>query len=896
MKKALKITAIVVGSLVLILLVLPFAFNGKIAGIVKDQANKNLNATVAFEDAGVSFLRNFPHVTAYLSDIYVINKSPFEGDTLFSAHKVSVAVNLKSLLSDNRITIGKIALVEPRIQAVLLSEGVANWDITLPSTEEAEEESTEESNFSLSLDKVEISDAYISFYDQDAEMFAEIADWSGTLSGNLGADRSTLRTQSEIASLSFIMAKIPYLNKVRVEADIAVDADLKNNSYTFAENKIRLNDLEASFEGWVKMPDTSRIEMDLALQTGDISLKNLLSLVPAIYASNFSTLETSGTVALKANAKGVLQGEGYPAFDAVISVQEGMFRYPSLPESVTSIFIDSHISNPGGSLDQTVIDLSRFSFVMGGNPLQAKAHITTPLSDPNLKAELQGILDLGRIREVYPLGDSVTLQGRFEADIAMAGALSSIEKEQYDQFSASGSMTISKLAYQAPDLPDIAIEEAKLRFTAREAELTAFSMKMGRNDFQARGEINNPLPYFMADGTLKGSLHVTSSYLNLNDFLTEEAVEPEAETPEAGEAVADSVAVLAFDIPKNLDFVLSAQANEVIFDKISLKELNGSVRLLDGRLTFQNVKAEALGGSMAINGYYETPQPSQPYVDLALALDSVSFAQTYTALDMAKSLAPIFEKVGGDYSMNLKFASSLTGEMDPIISSLTGNGLLQSRNVQVSDIAVLNALAAALKNDALRALSTKDIKIPFNIKDGRVVTSPFTVDVNQTKLLLSGSTGIDQTIDYQIRVSLPAQLAQQGVNTLQGTIGGTFTSPKVSIDMADLAKQALVGVAGKLLGNIARDSTGTASAAAISENLQQRADQLRAQAKEAGDKLIEEADKQGKALIEKAENPILKATARAAATKLKSEAEKKAAQLQAEADAKAQALLEPKKP
>lgn len=895
MKKALKITGIVIASLLLILLLLPFALKGKIADIVKVQANKNLNATVAFEDAGLSFLRNFPHLTAYVSELSVVNKAPFEGDTLFSAQKVSVTVNLKSLLSGNQLTIGRIGFYSPRLQAIVLSDGRANWDITLP-TEEPEISKSEESSLSLSLEKIDISHAYISYNDQPSDMIAEISDWSGTLSGNLSADRSLIRTQSEITSLSFIMAKIPYLNKVRVVADISVDADLENSSYTFSENSLRLNDLESSFEGWVKMPDTSRIEMDLSLQTGEVTLKNLLSLVPAIYSSHFSTLETSGLVTLKAWAKGILKGEEYPAFDALITVQNGMFRYPSLPGSVTSIFIDSHISNPGGALDLTVIDLSRFEFIMGGNPMKAKAHITTPMSDPNLKGQLQGILDLGKVREVYPLGDSVTLQGRFEADIAMEGALSSIEKERYDQFNASGTMTVSQLAYHTPDLPEIAIEEAKLRFTSKEAELTAFSMKVGKNDFQANGKIGNPLPYFMADGTLKGTLNVTSNYLNINDFMKEEVLGPEVAPSTPDQIPADSVAVLAFDIPKNLDFVLTAKANEVLFDKLSLKNLNGSVRLLNGRLTFQDVKAQALGGSMAINGYYETPDPSRPYVEMGLALDSVSFAQTYTALDMAKSLAPIFDKVGGNYSMNLKFNSSLTGNMDPIITSLTGNGLLQSSNVNVSDIAVLNALATALNNDALRALSTKDIKIPFKIEQGRVVTSPFTIDVNQTKLLLSGSTGIDQTIDYQLKVTLPAQLAKQGLNTLQGTIGGTFTSPKVSIDMADLAKQALVGAAGKLLGSIAKDSTGTASVAALSENLQQRADQLRTQAKEAGDKMIEEADKQGKLLIEKAENPILKATARAAAARLKSEAEKRSAQLQAEADAKAKALLEPKTP
>ena len=40
MKKGLKIAAIVVGVIIILMLLLPFAFQGKIAGIVKTEGNK----------------------------------------------------------------------------------------------------------------------------------------------------------------------------------------------------------------------------------------------------------------------------------------------------------------------------------------------------------------------------------------------------------------------------------------------------------------------------------------------------------------------------------------------------------------------------------------------------------------------------------------------------------------------------------------------------------------------------------------------------------------------------------------------------------------------------------------------------------------------------------------
>ncbi|MDD3359418.1 MAG: AsmA family protein, partial [Parabacteroides sp.] len=121
MKKILKITGIVLLSLLLILLILPFAFKGKVAGIIQEQANKNLQAKVAFSDLSLSFFKNFPKVTASLENLTIAGVDAFEGDTLLSAKEISVAVNLTSLFSDEGISVKRIELVSPKILAKVLA-------------------------------------------------------------------------------------------------------------------------------------------------------------------------------------------------------------------------------------------------------------------------------------------------------------------------------------------------------------------------------------------------------------------------------------------------------------------------------------------------------------------------------------------------------------------------------------------------------------------------------------------------------------------------------------------------------------------------------------------------------------------------------------------------------
>ena len=60
MKKFMKITGIVILAFLGLLVVLPFAFQGKIMKIAKEQINNNLNAKADFENLSLSLLRSFP--------------------------------------------------------------------------------------------------------------------------------------------------------------------------------------------------------------------------------------------------------------------------------------------------------------------------------------------------------------------------------------------------------------------------------------------------------------------------------------------------------------------------------------------------------------------------------------------------------------------------------------------------------------------------------------------------------------------------------------------------------------------------------------------------------------------------------------------------------------------
>jgi uncharacterized protein involved in outer membrane biogenesis len=124
MKKILKVSAIIILTVLFLLFALPFAFQGKIMKIAKDQMNSSLNAKADFGRLSISLLRNFPDLSVGVKDIYIAGIDDFQGDTLFSAGSVNVVVDIVSAIRMENIEIKRIVLDKPRVFALVLSDDV----------------------------------------------------------------------------------------------------------------------------------------------------------------------------------------------------------------------------------------------------------------------------------------------------------------------------------------------------------------------------------------------------------------------------------------------------------------------------------------------------------------------------------------------------------------------------------------------------------------------------------------------------------------------------------------------------------------------------------------------------------------------------------------------------
>ena len=800
MKRILKIFVAFIAVVLLLLLSVPYFFKGGIEELIKKEGNKMLNAEFDFGGLDISLIRNFPLASLTIEDFYLKGVGQFENDTLLSAGEVTAAVNVMSLFGDEGFDIRKILLDNVSVTAVVLPDSTVNWDVMKDS---GEEDDTEESSspFRIKLQELVIDNFGLVYDDRLGNMYARIIGMDAECSGDFGSSRTLLELVASINALTFSMDGVPFINNARIAADMNVDADLENNKFTLKENTLELNAIKAAVDGWVAMTDNG-MEMDLRLNSNEIGFKEILSLVPAIYTRDFEGLKTDGQAKLGAYAKGSLIGDSIvPEFNVELDVKDAMFQYPSLPAGVSRINVAANISNPGGSLDRTVVKVAPLSFVMANNPFSVSATLSTPMSDMQFDVAAKGVLDLGKVKEIYPL-EEMALNGVVNADMGIKGRMSSIERGMYDKIAASGNVRLADMLLAMDGMPDIEIKKSLLSFTPRYLQLDETVVMIGDNDLTVDSRFENYMGYLFKGSTIKGNLNVRSNSFNLNDFMTDDTA-----VPDETEAVSapDTAALAVIRVPENIDFAMNAAFKELAFGNFTFRNVNGNLDIDEGKVDMKNLSLETMGGKVMVNGFYKAPAEVQPEFNASLKLSDIVFAQAYKELGVVQKMAPIFGGITGAFSGEMKINTKLDETMSPELHSLEGSGLFTTKDVSLDGVTVIQQVADILKKPELKKTSVKDVRVEFTISDGRVITKPFDVKLGDCRMNVSGSTGLDQTIDYVGKITIPESLGGVSrLGTVDMTIEGKFNSPKVKVDLESLAKnaakEATKDAVGKLLG------------------------------------------------------------------------------------------------
>lgn len=532
----------------------------------------------------------------------------------------------------------------------------------------------------------------------------------------------------------------------------------------------------------------------------DGNLKASLNLAELTKMFPMEGLDMRGSFAVDATAKGVYDSlkKIIPAINASMSLDKGYVKSSEFPLPLEDLHFSSTIQNTSGKMAETTIRVKDFVMLLDGEKLQADLLLQN-LDDYTWDLKANGGVDLEKITKIFPV-EGMTLAGKVKANIETKGKYSDVEASRYDKLPTSGNASLTNFKFNSKDLPyAVTVSNAQAIFDPKKIELKDTKGTIGKSDFAVAGALSNYIGYlFKPNETIKGNVTFTSSLLDLNEFMTDSEEAPATPT--------DSASFGVIPVPGNIDFILHSNVKTVKMMDYTISNATGDVIVKDGIANLSNLKFNMLGGGFVVNGTYNTKDIDHPKYDLALKIENLSIQQAASSFSIIKTYAPIAGLVNGNFGTDFKVSGELGQDMMPKMNTVNGAGLVKVAQATLTQSKLVSGITSLTKLDDTDNVTLKDVLMSTSIADGRLSVKPFDVKFGKYTTNISGSTGLDGSISYALKMNVPAgKLGAQfqgflnqyaGSNNATSEIpitigvGGSYKDPKTTLIMDEQKQQA----------------------------------------------------------------------------------------------------------
>lgn len=551
--------------------------------------------------------------------------------------------------------------------------------------------------------------------------------------------------------------------------NINVDLLVDNKDGIIDNTIINLKKLHLDFGS--NPVDASALVTKMYPTNVDANLSAKLNLAELGQMFPMEGLEMKGTYSLNLKAKGIYDSlkKIIPAIDANMSLASGYVKSKDFPMPLDDMHFTSTIKNTSGKMAETVINVNDFNVVMDGEKFTANLLLQN-LDDYTWDLKAKGGIDLDKITKIFPV-EGMTLAGKINADIQTKGKYSDVEAKRYDRLPTSGVASLKDFKYITKDLPEVSLSQASMQFNPQKIELKNVDGRIGRSDFKVNGSLSNYLAYvFGPNEVIKGNVNFSSNLLDLNEFMTD-----------TEETTTDTASFGVIPIPLNIDFVMNSNIRQVKMMDYNMTDATGDIIVKDGVANLSGLKFNMLGGTFVVNGSYNAKDLAHPKYDLALKIENLGIQEAAASFSVIKTYAPIAGLVNGKFNTDFNISGELKQDMMPNLATVNGSGLLKILQATLKKSKLVAGITSLTKLENTDEVTLKDALMTATIEGGKLTVKPFDVNFGNYKTVVAGTTTLDGTIDYTLKMDVPANKLSSEFSGLVNRYATTKTDPNAPV-------------------------------------------------------------------------------------------------------------------
>lgn len=416
--KTLKITGITIGSILLLMFLLPLLFPKTITEKIKQVMNQKINGQVNFSSTSLSFFKRFPELTLTLEDFSLKGSAPFQQDTLIAAKDISFAVDLTSLLG-SKINISKVYLNNALINVEVDSTGHANYNVykKQPVNPSAK---TDTGSASLGIQLIDIEKSHLVYDDASIPMLIDARNFNYKGSGDFTKNVFDLQSHLEVASTDFVYNKQEYVSNKTINADLVTSINAKSFALAFRKNNLMINKLPVNFVGRFAFLNNG-YDMDFQFTSHQSDLSDIFTALPPEYMKWVKNTEVNGTGMIHVGLTGqyVASKNKMPDFTFSMQARNGYISNNKTPSPVRDLYLDMSAKVPNFNPDSMVLKIDSLHFRIDQDRFDSKFSVKG-VKSPEIFARVNTEIDLEKWNKAFGV-KSVDLKGRYALHLLAQG-------------------------------------------------------------------------------------------------------------------------------------------------------------------------------------------------------------------------------------------------------------------------------------------------------------------------------------------------------------------------------------------------------------------------------------------------------------------------------------------
>lgn len=757
MKRFLKYTSIVLGSLMVLIVGLGYFFvisyEKEIIHSVVTELNREIETKVDVKDIQFTIFRHFPMATVEFKDVLIHSPKSFlkanpKQDTLVWAKNIYLEFNIWDVYQANYI-LKQLQLKDAIVKMYIDRKGEDNFHFTKPSNDSLS------TKFSIDLSKVILTRVDYQFNNAILSSQFKLFANKFALKGNLSDDEFGLTTSGSLKLNKIEINKINYL--MHPETSLNIDLLVNNSKVEIKKGSLRFGDEYLNLKGSYWFDNQSFI--DIEASSNQMTFQNIFEQMPKDYRSAIENYQVDGKIAFEMLIKGEISKNHSPNIEINAFVNEAEILNTNNQIPLKQLSFNARFVSARSLFELRGLRAQLYeSFIKGQFTVQDFVH-------PKMSSNFQIESDLKEIKQFFEFDSLQNFQGKLKADLRLSGQMQSpnnLTKADIRTFVTSGTIQVEDALVEFLDKQKRNFHHlnANLQLDNNNFMIENLDVRFGQSKANIKGKAYNVLAFMLLDDerlNVNGSVYCDTLYLE--DILNQEykidgtPIETEIDT---------------FIYPQNIATRLQFEVGHLVYKKFTADQVYAQFYMDETHTKIEDFRMNTSGGK-ATGQAYITPLPNKNY-DLALSsnFQNIDIDKIMFQLDNFGQTAIDYTNLKGKLNAITQMKASINPDFTIQKESLTAISNFNILNGELNHYKPLYKLSKFVDLKALENIKFEKLENTLEIKNNQIHFPKMAIQSSALDLNASGDHNFSNEYTYRINLLLSDVLGKKAKENNRG--------------------------------------------------------------------------------------------------------------------------------